>query len=93
MTDYDNTNTGIISKNDRKEKDSHPDINGTLNVEGVEYWINGWQKKRKSDGGTFYSLSVKRKQERAQEIVNDSRREDFGGDIDDEIPFAAEWRI
>lgn len=58
---YDNTNTGIISKNDRKTTDKHPDINGTLDVEGVEYWISGWKKTRKSDGGTFYSLSVKRK--------------------------------
>lgn len=65
---YDNTNTGIISKNDRKTTDKHPDINGQLNVEGVEYWISGWQKKRKSDGGTFYSLSIKRKdgQQRSQ---------------------------
>ena len=39
-------NTGIISKNDRKQSDNHPDINGQATVEGKEYWINGWHKQR-----------------------------------------------
>jgi hypothetical protein len=57
---YDNTNRGIVSKNDRKEKDTHPDIKGSINVEGVEYWLDGWQKQ--GSKGKFYSLSVKRKE-------------------------------
>lgn len=61
MADYDNTNTGIVSKNDRKEQDTHPDIRGSLNVEGVEYWLDGWRKERKDGSGSFYSLRVKRK--------------------------------
>jgi len=66
MSEYDRTNTGIISKNDRKEKDSHPDIRGDLNVEGIDYWISGWQKKRKDGSGSFYSLSIKRKDDKPQ---------------------------
>lgn len=88
MTNYDNTNKGIISKNDRKESDSHPDINGTLNVDGKEYWISGWKKTRNSDGAPFYSLSVKPKQERAAEIMRDQRNEFTSPGFDDEtIPF------
>jgi len=68
---YDNTNKGIISKNDRKTKDTHPDITGTLNVEGVEYFVDGWSKKRNSDGASFYSLSVKRKATVAEKISNE----------------------
>jgi hypothetical protein len=64
MTQYDNTNKGIISKNDRKTADSHPDIKGTINVNGVDYWLDGWLKERKSDGGKFYSLTVKPKEAR-----------------------------
>lgn len=56
---YDNTNTGILGKNQKKEKATHPDITGSINVDGRDYWLNGWQKTGKS--GLFYSLSVKPK--------------------------------
>lgn len=57
---YDNTNSGTLFQNDRKEKDTHPDRTGTLNVDGVDYWISGWLKKTK-DGKPFLSLAIKRK--------------------------------
>ena len=55
---YDNTNTGLLSRNDRKEKDTHPDYKGQINVDGVEYWLSGWVKERKDGTGKFFSLSV-----------------------------------
>jgi len=58
---YDNNNTGIISKNLRKETDAHPDVKGQLTIDGVEYWLDGWQRQRNDGTGTFYSLRVKRK--------------------------------
>jgi hypothetical protein len=42
---YDNRNRGSIWKNERKETDAHPDFTGTLNVDGVEYWVNAWKRK------------------------------------------------
>lgn len=97
MTQYDNTNRGTIAKNERKEQDSHPDIAGSINVEGTDYWINGWLKTNSRDGSKFYSLTLKPKQQRAQEIVERSRtgsgQSGYGGssydaDPDDsEIPF------
>jgi hypothetical protein len=56
---YDNTNRWTLNKNDRKEKDTHPDYKGALNVGGVDYWIDGWIK----DGanGKFISGSLKPK--------------------------------
>jgi len=60
MPEYDNTNRGALFANDRKEKDTHPDRTGSINVEGVDYFIDGWLKE--SQGGKkFLSLSVKRK--------------------------------
>jgi len=56
MTQYDNTNRGAIFKNDRKEKDTHPDYKGSLNVEGVEYWVSSWIKN--SQKGKFMNLSL-----------------------------------
>ena len=58
---YDNNMTGIISKNERKTTDKHPDIKGQCEIDGVQYWVDGWAKTRNSDGGKFYSLSFKAK--------------------------------
>ena len=68
-------NSGIISKNDRKETDKHPDISGSATVDGVEYWLSGWKKEKNGRG--FYTLSFKPKDARTPERK----------DLDDEIPF------
>jgi len=44
MAEYDNTNKGALFVNDRKESDRHPDWKGSLNINGVDYWISGWAK-------------------------------------------------
>lgn len=89
MSNYSNENRGIIAKNDRKTQDTHPDITGSINVDGKEYFINGWHKKRKSDGAGFYSLAVKPKVERAQEIRREVEdRNSYGNAHDDtDVPF------
>lgn len=58
---YDNTNGGALFPNDRKEKDTHPDFRGTLNVAGTEYWIKGWKKVGKS-GVKYMSLAINEKE-------------------------------
>lgn len=58
---YDKNMTGIISKNERKTTDKHPDIKGQCEINGVQYWVDGWAKSRTSDGGKFYSLTFKAK--------------------------------
>lgn len=64
-------NTGTLFVNNRKSKDTHPDYNGTLIVNGVEFWINGWKKTSKR-GETFLSLSVKPKEQpQAQQPQDD----------------------
>lgn len=67
---YDNRNTGMLARNDRKEQPNHPDYRGTINVDGVEYWLSGWLKEGKAggkmEGRKFFSLSVEPKQPRSQ---------------------------
>lgn len=88
MSDYDNTNRGAIWGNDKKEKDTHPDFTGSLNVDGVDYWVSAW--KRRPDAGPkapALSFSVKPKDEAPQRSpggANQAR----GGAPDDDIPFA-----
>jgi hypothetical protein len=36
---YDNTNRGSLFKNDKKTEEKHPDLSGSINIEGMEYWI------------------------------------------------------
>jgi hypothetical protein len=64
---YDNTNSGMLSRNDRKEKDTHPDFKGAINVDGVDYWLSAWVKEGKPggkmEGRKYFSLSVSPKEQ------------------------------
>lgn len=64
---YDNTNSGMLRKNDRKEKDSHPDYRGIINVNGTDYWLSAWLKVGKEgsklEGEKYFSLSVQEKED------------------------------
>jgi hypothetical protein len=92
MTQYDNTNRGILSRNDRKEKETHPSHKGSINVDGVEYWLDAWTQERKDGTGKFFSLSVKRKD--AQQAKPPAAAKSAAGrapqsfeDMDSDIPF------
>lgn len=85
--------SGSLFINGRKDKDAHPDRTGTALIDGVEYWVSGWVKK-KQDGSPWMSLAFKRKepkQNAAQESRRPQRRDDpiTSGpqDMNDEIPF------
>ena len=50
-------NKGSIFKNEKKEKDTHPDYTGQINVAGTLYNISAWSNKSKS-GKSYYGLQV-----------------------------------
>jgi uncharacterized protein (DUF736 family) len=54
---YDETNRGAIFKNDYKQKDTHPDYKGKINVDGVEKEISLWVKTS-TVGKSFFSASI-----------------------------------
>lgn len=62
---YDNTNSGILTKNDKQGNESRPDYRGSINVDGVDYWISAWIKTgrdgTKLAGQKYMSLSVQPK--------------------------------
>ena len=74
MKQYDNTNSGILGKNDRKRPDrmtedgkvlTDPDLTGSINLNGIEYWLDGRIKisgpKSKKPGEKFITLKVRPK--------------------------------
>ena len=84
MAEYDNTNRGVLFKNDRKEKDTHPDYTGSGNVDGVDVYINGWKKESK--GKSFISFSFKRK-DAAQPATKPASKSRVHAELDDDVPF------
>lgn len=85
MADYDNTNSGAIFQNPKKTSEKHPDRTGSLNVDGVDYWISGWIKKDKN-GSPYMSLSVKPKEEVPRQSSAPTRKAKPSFDQDD-VPF------
>lgn len=62
---YDNTNQGMLSRNDRKQSETHPDFKGQCDIDGKPYWIDGWINVGK-DGGKmagrkYFKLKFKAK--------------------------------
>lgn len=83
MSKYDNS--GAIFRNDRKEKDTHPDHTGQATIAGVNYWISAWVKEK--DGVRYFSLAFKPKEEaKGSAPAKPGKRTD----LDDDIPFLPE---
>ena len=82
---YDNTNRFILSRNERRESDRHPEFTGSINIDGVEYWLNAWVQERKDGSGKFFSGSVKPKEEKKSAPSRSSKP--LREELNDEIPF------
>jgi len=69
---------GSLFKNDRKEKDTHPDMRGTINIGGEIKSIAAWTKEGKK--GKFLSVKISDMQK--------VRKDDLGQQDDlDSLPF------
>lgn len=70
---------GALFKNEKKEKDSHPDYRGDAKIGGKDYWLSAWIKEGKN--GKFMSLSIQSKED-AQGKRQGGKQEE-----DSSIPF------
>lgn len=76
-------NSGALFRNDKKEKDTHPNATGTAMIDGVVYYISAWTKEGKS--GRFQSLSFKRKDETQSKTK--SAPSQSTDEFNDDVPF------
>lgn len=87
MTNFDNRGRGSIWKNDRKEKDTHPDFTGSyMDLDGTEFWVSAWKRKEGAAAkAPALSFSMQRKNEDAKPVSNG--RKAPADDMNDDIPF------
>jgi hypothetical protein len=78
--DYDNTNRWALFINENKEQENHADMNGTINIDGKDYWINGWSKESSKTGKKFLSGTVKAKEQTGQP-------KQASGNFEEDLPF------
>lgn len=80
-------NSGSVFKNDRKEKDTHPDRAGQARIGGVDYWVSGWIKQDRN-GNPYMSLAFKPKDQKAAEPSHAPvARPSLKDEMSDDIPF------
>jgi hypothetical protein len=75
-------NSGVLFKNDKREKETHPNAKGSALIDGVEYWVSAWTKEGKA--GKFQSLSFEKKEAAPAKAAPRRPSRDTA---DDDVPF------
>lgn len=65
MAQQNRDNSGILFKNDRKEKNTHPDFRGSAVIGGCEMWVSGWTKQGQK--GPFITLAFQVKEQKGSQ--------------------------
>ena len=78
--DYDNTNSGVLFKNET-DNEKAPMYKGKINVEGKEYELAAWLREAKSGKGKFLSLKVQEPRQKAE------KKTATFDDIEFDVPF------
>jgi hypothetical protein len=96
---FDNTNSGMMARNENRKSDKHPEFTGSINVNGVDYWLSAWVNEGKPggklEGKKYFSIKLNPKEQRAPTpapnaggvMTYDDYRRSRDGDISDDIPF------
>lgn len=90
---YDNSNRGAVWHNTRKRDGKRdPDLTGTLNVNGEEFFVSIWENEKKGQNQPVLTMSV-RKDDRSENPSKQSQQSSYQPqntspvDVSDEIPW------
>ena len=72
---YDNTNSGVLFRNEKKQTEKHPDFTGSINSEGREFFLSAWVNETK-DGKKYFKLSLTPKDEQKHSAPKQDRFDD-----------------
>lgn len=91
MSEYDNTDRGVLFRNEQKKSDKHPDYSGSINLADGEHFLDGWLNRSKG-GKAYLSLKIGKLKDRQaappQKPADDwGSSEPFVDDDLDSIPF------
>lgn len=90
MSEYDNTDRGVLFRNEQKKSDKHPDYSGSINLADGEHFLDGWLNRSKG-GKAYLSLKIGKLKGQPREGGQQARQQDdwgAGGDPwQDEVPF------
>ena len=101
MSNFDNDNRGAVWGNKKKITDKHPDLTGSMMVDGKDYWLSGWKRGAGANPNApalSLSLTIKDSQQHQQPPQQSTQMAqakeavmtgmDKGPDnFDDDIPF------
>lgn len=76
---HDNTNRGALWVVKDPKSDRHPNMTGSINIDGTEYYLSGWATRTPEGRRPNITLTVKPKDERQRDAQPPA-------DFDDDIP-------
>lgn len=83
-------NQGALFLNDKKEKDTHPNLKGSAIINGVEYWLSAWNNTSK-EGKKYISLAFNEKENQSKKPELSNIEKNFQEDqINDDLDFLNE---
>jgi len=82
---YDNNMTGVLFVADKEGNPNRPDRKGSCEIDGVKYWVSGWDKQTKRGDTISLKFEVQKSASEAYQKASEPMQND--PDFNDDPPF------
>ena len=79
--------SGSLFRNQKREKDTHPNLTGSARINGVDYWVSCWSKPTKDGSDKWLSLAFKPKDVQAADNRAPPPEGNMNDIPDEDLPF------